>query len=93
MVSGLVPPPGQHACREPTVPNAAREQGHWPPALRELSSREGAWAAGKVADLMMSSADLLWRATAAVSRVGNQWTELLVWSSKLCPRVCGIEKF
>lgn len=61
----------QHAYQEPTVPNTAREEGQWSPSLHGLSSREGAWAAGKVADLMMSSADLLGRVMAAVSRVGN----------------------
>lgn len=62
----------EHARREPTVPKTERAKGQVMPSLCKLSSGEGAWAAGKVADLMMSSADLLWRAMAAVSRVYNR---------------------
>lgn len=68
----------KHAHHEPTVPKRVRERGQQSASLHQLSSGVGAWAAGKVADRMISSADLLWWATAAESRLITMATELSV---------------
>lgn len=55
--------------RRHTVPKAARDGGHgqYSVSIFGVSSARGAWAAGNLEDLMMSSADLLWAARAAES--------------------------
>lgn len=71
----------KHAHKEPTVPKAARARegeqgGQWSFSVGDVSSGGGTWAAGNVADLMMSSADFLFGA--GESRLVTRGTGLSV---------------
>lgn len=52
------------------IPTAASEggPGQWSVSIFGISLGSGAWAAGNLENLMMSSEDLLWAAKAAASR-------------------------
>lgn len=55
-----------HSC----IPTAASEggPGQWSVSIFGISLGSGAWAAGNLENLMISSEDLLWAANAAASR-------------------------